>query len=231
MNWEIVVLCHWKKHTISIDHGQGKVPAGYERQSVPITLNDLVTPGTVGFDALHEKLGILAATHTFDVNKLVRGIAVTSVIRRVFLTKGCGIAPYVAQHILDLLRESNACSGYGSLRKTASYTDFLLHHVGHQERTIPSINSRKTDSKYVLPDDVDDMTVDMLMEELRFAEEKAAKPALLEKLRGLLRGQQAAERETKRKGKPQSDMELVKSVMEPEYDDAPPPRKKKGKKP
>lgn len=238
MSWEIVLLCNWKKHTISVDHGQGKVPPGYERQSVPITLPDLVTPGTVGFDALHEKLGILATMHTFNLDALLKGIAVTSVIRRVFLTRGCGIPPYVAQHVLDLLRESHACSGYGSLRKTASYADFLLHHTTQQERTVPSINSRKIASKYMLPDDVDDMTVDMLMEELRFAEEKAAKPVQLEKLRGLLRAQQAEEREVARKkatssGKKLSEIEQIladshaQERLKAEYDDVP---TKKGKK-
>lgn len=228
MNWEIVLLCHWKKHTISVDHGQGKVPAGYERQSVPITLNELVTPGTIGFDALHEKLGVLAIMHKFELKVLIRSIALSSVVRRITIMRECHIPQFVAQYVLQLLKEHNACVGGGGLRKTSSYADFLLHHVGHQERTIPSINSRKTDNKYVLPDDVDEMTVEMLMEELRFAEEKAAKPALLEKLRGLLRGQQAVDREKSRKGKPQSEMDLIKSVIDAEYDDV--PTRKKGKK-
>lgn len=195
---------------------------------VPITLDDCVTPGKVKYEALHEKFAILAALHQFDLKKVITVIATSSIVRRIHLVNDCKLAPYVAMQILALLKDADACTGGGAVRKKASYTDFLLHHVGHQERTIPSINSRKTDHKYMLPDDVDEMTVEMLMEELRFAEEKAAKPALLEKLRGLLRGQQAVDREVKRKGKPQSEMDLVKSVIDAEYDDV--PTRKKGKK-
>ena len=197
---------------------------------VPITLDDFVTRGKVGFEALHEKLAMLAEMYTFAVQPVIHCIATASVVRKVYLERECGLPTFVAMQILTLLRDAGACVGSGSLRKTASYVMFLRNIIKNQEKTVPSISSGRAVSRYAIPDDVEDMLIETLIEELRVAEEANAKPAQVKRLRELLHAKQAEGRAIARKGKPKSDMDVIHdAIQDAEYDDLPSTHHKKRK--
>lgn len=242
MNSTLVLRYNKKKGTVQKESGGKQIIRLTERMEIPLSFDDFLIRGRVGFDALHDKLALLAHAHQFELKPIVELIATTSIIRKIYLTRDCGLPQFVTIQILKLLRESGACVGIGSLRKTESYVMFLRNIVHHQERTLPSITSGKHDKQqYVLPDTVDDMSVEMLGEELRVAEEVGAKEAVLTKLRKKFHAKQKENREDihkqrtiKKGGKKLSEVEQlladskVQEVLEAEYDDM--PQKKRRRK-
>jgi len=205
---------------------------------IPITLNDFVTPGKVGFDAMHEKLDMLATMHKFDVKGMLTALATTAYLRPTHLVRRLGIPPFVTTMIFNLLRDSNACIGGGSsVRKTSAYVDFLRHVITPVE-TLATVTSGRKTEKYIIPNDVDEMSTDMLMEELRLAEEFNAKPTIMDKLRKIFHcAQQTAKEEERKKmakpGKKLTELEQIlvdnkiQEQQEAEYDDVPPTKKRR----
>lgn len=155
-----------------------------ERMEVPFSLVDFVTPGKVGFEALHEQLGVLAKAYHFALPPVITAIANIGVLRRKIFSTDFGVPPYVVVMLFKLLRDSNACvDATGSaLRKTEAYVMFL-RNVVNVPKTMQSVSSGITTQKYQLPSHLDEMTVEMIGEELRVAEELEAKPKVLEVLR------------------------------------------------
>lgn len=230
----LTLLFDKKKHIIKkVQNGRWQLRLA-PRMEIPLTLDDLITPGKIGFEALHEKLEILAAMHKFNIKPVLTVIATSSILRRVYLVRDCNIPPYVVLDIFKLLQEAGACNGgSGILRKTSSYVEFL-RNVVTVEKTIPSVTSQSTKQRYTLPDGVDDYTAIMLQEELRMIEDDGINIAAttLAKLRKMFHAKQREERETipTKKGKRRSEMDQVSEAIaeeEVEYSDVPKKKRKK----
>lgn len=174
-----------------------------------------VTPGKVGFEALHEKLGMLAQVHKFDVKPVIELIANSGIIRKVYFVRDLGLPLYVTMLILKMLREGNACVGSsGILRKTVEYVMFLRQTVDIKE-TAPSITSNVTKHKYTMPNDLHEMTSIMIQEELRHAEEGGAKETMLNKLRKAFKAKQQEERHKGKKGG-RTEFEIIRDDIKKE---------------
>lgn len=211
--FELSVMVDWKTQTIYFNTLKVSFRPK-QRQWIKLPSDIWTTPGKAGFDALHEKLTMLANAYKFDVNRFIELIATTGIIRKTYLVKDCGIPPYVAMVMLNLLQEYKACNGSsGGLRKTIPYVMFLRQCVNMQE-TMASVTSGNI-RKYQLPQQLDEMTVEMIGEELRVAEELGAKASIMGVLRNAMRLKQHEANTVTIKGKTRkkTEFEQLQDVM------------------
>lgn len=231
MNATITVLYNKKKG--SFVRGNGKVPPGCVKGTVVISLDDFVTAGKVGFEALHEKLAMFAKIHRFELKGVLEQLATTNLFRITHILRDHAIPRFLAKEFFRLLIDGHACVWEGAaVRKTASYVLFL-RGVVDVEKAVSSVHSGKTvRQRYVIPDNIGEMTIEMLQEELRVAEEIGARAVVMARLRRLYHDKQRenkgqdvqSQRKEERKRKVLSEVEQILADNrreEAEYDDMP----------
>jgi len=232
----ITVNIDLKRKTIRHGNWKGELT---NHIKIPLTLDDLLKPVDEydsEYDRLSHKLDLLCKLYSVDHKRLQRMVASTPVVRLKTMSAYMQIPMYVAQKVFDIIREHDTAmvSYQSGLRKTSEYTEYLRGHV--RITTAKSTEQlEKAEQIYHLPkefdapDALENMSVEMLAEELRVAEEKNAKPAIMDKLRKYFHAAQKVERETKHKGKPMNEFEQAMAATRAEKEESERDRPKRRK--
>jgi len=180
------------------------------------TEDDFVNPHAAGYEKLHQKVAAMLIETKVPLDALLRHIANSSLIRIAHLEQSLKIPRYIGRRIIAEFIEADACfSSNGAMRKTQEYFGVL----GEYLKTRSTLVQRKL--KYQLPLEYGDydpttnslpleaMSLEMVMEELRSAEQVGAEQREKEILAKWLRIKQ---KERRAKEGNRSELEMLKQA-------------------
>lgn len=224
----------WKKKQIMINDRVVRCV----HDAFKVTIDDFVTKGKVGFEALHEKLQLMGKMHNFNEKELIARIATSPIIRLTHVTQQAKVPSYVGMLILRMLVDAKACVWYQSAVKKTQEYGLFLRHILHAPKTMETIMSHeKTIQRYQLPptiegkygETLETMSVEMLLLEIESAEKFNAKKKELEILRNWLHKKQQEERSQQMKGKSGDEFAQAMAAVRAEQEDVAPSQRKKRK--